>query len=215
MTRRKKTEPHPLDIPDFLKISARDRREAWIKHPPRPALILAESQEQQEHRERLAAERRLEQAARRRAQKERKLAMANDRVAQRLKEARVRSMSVADFNRIYRELQVKSRRRLLENSWHRKGDRYYPNVVSGVIEYRPPCASTKQQIKRQAPRAVDEFALAMRRYTEIAALRRLAEKNGVWKDDYAKLPNPGLLRMSIGNRLRAIAKTGQPVVWVG
>jgi hypothetical protein len=40
----------------------------------------------------------------------------------------------------------------------------------------------------------------------------LAEANGVWNARYAKL-NPGLARMTIGNKLRALVRRGTKLVW--
>ena|SRR6185369_2603646 len=45
-------------------------------------------------------------------------------------------------------------------------------------------------------------------------LREVAEANGVWKAEYAKL-NPGLQRMSIGNRIRGLIRNGSKISWVG
>jgi len=46
---------------------------------------------------------------------------------------------------------------------------------------------------------------------DVAKLRQLAEANGVWVSSYADL-NPGLQRMTIGNRLRPLARRGK-VKW--
>lgn len=44
-----------------------------------------------------------------------------------------------------------------------------------------------------------------------AGLIAYAKQHGVYKSEYEALPNPGLLRMSIGNRLRAKVRRGELV----
>lgn len=46
-----------------------------------------------------------------------------------------------------------------------------------------------------------------------AVLKAFAVNNGVWDDKYAALPNPGLVRMNVINRLRAKVKKGRQVKW--
>jgi hypothetical protein len=65
----------------------------------------------------------------------------------------------------------------------------------------------------------DQLAARLRKHLEVAdggidtaRLRALAEANGVWQDRYDNL-NPGLARMSCGNRLRALARRGTKIVW--
>lgn len=48
--------------------------------------------------------------------------------------------------------------------------------------------------------------------TDLAKLRALAERNGVWSASYANL-NPGMVRMNCGNRLRKIVRDGNKIVW--
>lgn len=46
-----------------------------------------------------------------------------------------------------------------------------------------------------------------------AEIKALGKRNGVWKDMYDELPNDGLRRMNVGNRLRAMVKRGETVKW--
>lgn len=62
------------------------------------------------------------------------------------------------------------------------------------------------------PAKGDDIKARLTEY-EPAALREFAERNGVWNDKYLELPNPGLIRMNIGNRLRAKIKRGEAVEW--
>lgn len=54
-------------------------------------------------------------------------------------------------------------------------------------------------------REPDELALRVAKF-EDAGLKTFAQLNGVWDDKYAMLPNPGLRRMNVLNRLRAKMK---------
>lgn len=49
--------------------------------------------------------------------------------------------------------------------------------------------------------------------TDAAVLERFARANGCWDDSYAALPNFGLRRMSVVNRLRAMVRRGHEVKW--
>lgn len=49
--------------------------------------------------------------------------------------------------------------------------------------------------------------------TDPSKLKRLAKRNGVWKDSYANL-NIGMQRMTVGVRLRAKVKRGETVQWL-
>ena len=48
---------------------------------------------------------------------------------------------------------------------------------------------------------------------DVKALKKFAQANGVWEEKYLKLPNPGLVRMNVVNRLRAKARKGHVVKW--
>lgn len=48
--------------------------------------------------------------------------------------------------------------------------------------------------------------------TDVAKLRALAERNGVWSASYAKL-NAGMQRMVCGNKLRKLTRDGTKIVW--
>lgn len=45
-------------------------------------------------------------------------------------------------------------------------------------------------------------------------LKALAEANGLWSDKWVTL-NVGMVRMNLGNRLRAAARKGQAISWLG
>jgi hypothetical protein len=47
---------------------------------------------------------------------------------------------------------------------------------------------------------------------DLKALKRLALANGAWQPRYATL-NPGHARLCVGNRLRALVRSGTKIVW--
>ncbi len=47
---------------------------------------------------------------------------------------------------------------------------------------------------------------------DLGKLQSLAEANGAWQDRYATI-NPGMRRMNIANRLRALERQGKEIVW--
>lgn len=85
------------------------------------------------------------------------------------------------------------------------------DVVSGPTcgGAPPPAAPSTRSARSHS----DDFASRMASYDDVAKLRKLGEANGVWDDKYLKLPNPGLIRMNVGNRLRAKVKRGETVQW--
>ena len=48
--------------------------------------------------------------------------------------------------------------------------------------------------------------------TDLTRLRALAQRNEVWSGSYAKL-NAGMIRMTIGNRLRKLMRDGSKIAW--
>ena|SRR5215475_4421492 len=48
--------------------------------------------------------------------------------------------------------------------------------------------------------------------TDTAKLVKLAKANGVWEDGYSKL-NAGLIRITIGNKVRKLAREGRNIAW--
>ena len=57
---------------------------------------------------------------------------------------------------------------------------------------------------------VDDLAATLARVCglDVAKLKQFATANGVWQDKYMQLPNPGLIRMNVLNRLRAAIRKG-------
>lgn len=71
--------------------------------------------------------------------------------------------------------------------------------VSAAIKVAPPPDGLSDEIKS--------------RYGSAAELKTFALNNGVWAEAYDKLPNSGLVRMGVLNRLRAKVRKGHVVVY--
>jgi hypothetical protein len=70
--------------------------------------------------------------------------------------------------------------------------------------------------KSKAKGAADDLGARLAEYaTDDAKLKKFGLANGVWDDKYLSLPNPGLRRMNVMNRLRNKIKkdAGYKVVW--
>lgn len=79
-------------------------------------------------------------------------------------------------------------------------------------DYRPfrqTCGDDFAELMAEETRYVNEDGDER---TDEAALRKLAERNKVWKDSYIAL-NVGQRRMTIGVRLRAMLKRGEEIKW--
>lgn len=69
-----------------------------------------------------------------------------------------------------------------------------------------------EQDRQERKPPPDDLPERLKAY-DAAALKQFAINNGVWQDKYQDLPNPGLVRMNVVNRLRAKVKAGHEVVW--
>lgn len=63
----------------------------------------------------------------------------------------------------------------------------------------------------------DEVAEHLSSFTDgkridVKAIREFAERNGCWVERYEEL-NPGMVRMNVGNRLRAKLRKGEEISW--
>ena len=208
---KKHSAPDPFEIPKFLRLSAAERRASWKRYrPPAPAVTATPRSTFAD----LAASRKAEQEARRKARIDRVLARkaVPDRIAAEFAQRDGEFLSVARFKRIRRELPTTAHRKILDQDWVRDGNRYRRAIVNGVV-LRPSAVPTAPRSKPvRIVRSKDELS------TRLSALSRnqllqLAKVNNVFKPEYATLPNDGLVRMTCGNRLRAIVKRGEQVKW--
>ena len=107
---------------------------------------------------------------------------------------------------------------LLREQWAEEERR----AASPLVEMRATVAGvTVEKIKRTSRKvAIDspitkgsELATSVAVYNTRDKLAAFAKANGCWDDKYDKLPNPGLIRMNVLNRLRAKIRKGHKVIW--
>ncbi len=201
--------PDGLNVPAFLRIPADVRRKAWAGRPVRETqLIPTETDRSRELREAAEAQR-----------KERSLAKLRASTNKRKR----RDAMPADFNTIdYRWNSVKG-------CFERNPFAHMCKPAPVLVEQqklmeakdldRPRSRSTdgvSPSVKPpgRAP-AKDDLGAQVSAHcgTDRAKLKHFAQANGCWTEAYDKLPNPGLVRMSVVNRLRAKVKHGHKVVW--
>jgi hypothetical protein len=81
-------------------------------------------------------------------------------------------------------------------------------LASGLI-----LTSKASAPKPARPEKSDNLRIELMRYGQMAQLKAFAVANGCWDDKYGKLPNVGLVRMNVINRLRAKIRKGYEVKW--
>src|SRR5262245_57827666 len=207
-----------MEIPAFLRLTAEQRAAAWANYTSRPRSLVSppdKVQEQDKARE-IAAEVAETKLRRRRATQLREGRIARDK--QRLDIERRRKLGVgqADFSRIRRECTALGPRYVVElekllsfdpasGRWLRAEDR-------AVLTAPRKPNGTASAPKRLA-NVGDDTATRLLGYNR-EELLALAKANGVFEERYQSLPNPGLVRMTVGNRIRARAKRGVQINWV-
>jgi hypothetical protein len=97
----------------------------------------------------------------------------------------------------------------------RKTKRRPPPTVSGPV--MP--AKYRERYAEHGGSSGDDLAVRLKKQVatadgsiDLAKLREIAEANGVWDARYANL-NPGMQRMDVANRLRALARHGAKLKW--
>lgn len=78
-------------------------------------------------------------------------------------------------------------------------------------DYKTNVVETKDGTKKRAVDTGDNLAKAMRPL-DIEQVKQVAKKNGLTLKDY---PNPGMLRMNVGNMLRGLIRKGGKVDVLG
>lgn len=89
----------------------------------------------------------------------------------------------------------------------------YRNHVERRASRRPARQYVSETHHHKPDAPTDEIADRLRAFPSLAELKAFAVANGVWKAEYDVLPNPGLARMNVLNRLRARVRRGEAVVW--
>lgn len=105
------------------------------------------------------------------------------------------------------------------NSWIERigGEGYGVSPLATKDHTSPSAGNLPDKRPEPAPAPVrkvppDDMPERLKGY-DPAALKAFAVNNGVWDDKYATLPNPGLVRMNVVNRLRAKVRKGHQIRW--
>lgn len=201
---RKVAAPDDDAIPQFLRLTAAQRADAWKRTPPK-AFVFIEPKPALDPRaaEAIAAIETGKEQQRRFKQEQKRL------------KANARDALPADFN-------------LIDYRWDPAKGRFVRDDIGArmwraerglVVDIKP---NAKPEGKKKAPAVADSgIASQLATYThsalgiDLVKLKKFAKANGVWQDKYDDLPNNGLRRMNVLNRLRGkINKdAGYKVVW--
>lgn len=201
-----------LSIPDFLRVSEADRAKARAKQAetasPAPRFVPAPIDPSIAARHEAI---RKEKAARKIAKLKNHLAKKNDRGAKPKDYDPDRHIWNPAKGRFEVDKLV-----LLREQWAEQERRAASplvemrNVAAGIPVQTAKPASTPRMAK--PPKQPDDLAARAATYDR-PQLVTFAKANGCWDDKYSKLPNPGLVRMNVINRLRAKVRKGHKVIW--
>ena len=185
----------PFHIPDFLRIPQAQRNKSWDEYwkanPPRPAMALS-SADPTLDAERLAFQQKLRDDAR-------------DKENARLRALKNKTRTPKDLTGLI---------------WSTRFSKWIPDPLIGIKVTAKPTPGLSDEGSDDAPSVVaakpkDDLGQKVSDHcgTDAAKLKKFATANGVWDDKYAKLPNFGLQRMNVCNRLRNKVKKGHKVKW--
>ena len=200
MTRPHKLEPHPLDIPAFLRIPQEVRRKAWEKRPPVaiPFARVEHTRQEDEATQRFRAE-----------EAERKRIKSLDRISKM--KSRLSAKAI-DHSRM---------------RWDPRKNKFVEDVVlpkpkvsvtGRFIDKSQPNVQTVPMKTREVKAIRNAFVKASQadidwsRITKDTA-EEIAKLNGVWKDSYEKLRGTGRIVMTVANVLKGVVRRGGEVKW--
>jgi hypothetical protein len=199
----RKSTPHPLDIPGFLRVTpaeAERRKQWWIANPPKAMPLFEDKPQSPES----AAFR--EEFERERAERKRQ-----------------REAVRKENRKPHKDMYYCQRRRYMVYGFPPPPPPSAP--PEGIsVEYRKlpamsaptkPAKRTGELPKAKRPAgAVDDLSRMIQENVrgDVARLQQLAEVNGVWEDKYECI-SPAQARMTVGNRLRAKWKRGELLIW--
>lgn len=201
-------------IPSFLLLTDEQRRAAWEKNPPRamPQSAMVGDPKYQEQKRQIA----LNKIAKMKARKATKEAKATAVSPLALIEYRRGSISAADHKRILAELPTKRHCKLFKDMYQFDGKRWCSTAPKP--EPAPAPIQVEQPRPARSKGPADDVATRLKELTDNIPeravherIKALAKANGLWSDDYGRL-SPGLLRMTVGNRLRALSRKAS-IVW--
>lgn len=199
------------NVPPFLRLTAAQRHEAWRRNPPRAMPMIPD-----------------EYAARQREMDELRKQASLTKLKRSVERNKGRRDQLPkDFNtRDYRWDPRKCR--FIQDELARLA-----KPASGLIERTDPLPPHRNHVERRASKrparqfvsethhhkpdapAKDDLPerIKARFGMDVVKLKAFAQANEVWDDKYAKLPNPGLVRMIVCNRVRNLLKKGKILKW--
>jgi hypothetical protein len=200
-----------LDIPAFLRVTMADmpaRKKAWDKVKlTQPAPLIDERYKEmaakQKEAKRQAA---LARFAKLKARKASKNGGNPSWLARR--DYLLNSVSAADYTRMLGEMPDAAHRKALEALFKFDGKRWV-RLTSGQRSLVTPKATPNRS---RAAGPCDDLTARLAGMVR-SQLLALAKVNGVYKPEYEALPNDGLVRMTTGNRLRAMVRRGETLKW--
>jgi hypothetical protein len=186
-----------LTIPPFLRVTPKDaerRRRNWERNPPRAMFLPVEKPKDKALRERQERDRRERSLARLRSHQQRR----NHRDA-----------LPPDFKNHPDKYRWDTRRScfIIDDLAH------LSRPKSGLVENVAPAAELKRTPARAKSTPKDDLVARLRAY-DLKALTKFAKANACWDAKYAALPNVGLVRMNVVNRLRGAVRKGHEIKWL-
>lgn len=200
-----------LDIPKFLRVTQADmpaRRAAWAK-----VKLTTMSFVDEKYKEAAAKRQEIKRqiALDRIARMKNKTAKKNSAPAWISNmEYKRNSLHDADFKRLLAEMPTPGHRKCLQAMFKFDGRRWVrlTNGQQALVRSAPARTTASS---RKAPDDLATRLLGLNR----AQFLKLAKANGIYKSEYEALPNDGLVRMTVGNRLRAMVRRGEAIKWTG
>lgn len=194
MTRPHKLEPHPLDIPAFLRIPQEVRRKAWEKRPPVaiPFARVEHTRQEDEATQRFRAE-----------EAERKRIKSLDRISKM--KSRLSAKAI-DHSRMRWDPR---KNKFVEDAYVSAPDKRVSRPVHTPVKSQ---SKAKAGPVRNVPVQVQQVDVDWLKITKDTA-EEIAKLNGVWKDSYEKLRGTGRIVMTVANVLKGVVRRGGEVKW--
>lgn len=217
MARRKHVNEDGLDIPAFLRIPSEQRKKAWEGvrlHSATPSLISEKSEAQVKQEEMRRAKERIrldELNARKRREREAKEGKTTGKRISALK-----SMTNSAKPSPYHRWDPTRARWMLDPVFKMRRALHGEAVAMAMSD--PPKLKRKKpkkQYDRKPRKRMSKFNDDIAQFLVGATpeeIKAAAKRNKVWSPKYDDLPNPGLVRMTVGNKLRNLRKKGTKVV---
>lgn len=214
---RKRTNDDGLDIPDYLRIPQKQRQKTWEGmrlHSATPSLISEKSEAQVKQEEMRRAKERIrldELNARKRREREAKEGKTTGKRISALK-----SMTNSARPNPHHRWDPTRARWMLDPVFKARLALHGEAVTMTMPD--PPKLKRdkpKKQYDRKPYKPVSKFNDDIAQFLAGATpeeIKAAAKRNKIWSPKYDDLPNPGLVRMTVGNKLRNLRKKGMKVI---